>query len=391
MDMSLSAEDLAFQQEVETFLETHLDDELRRAGQMASGICGEHEPTMRWHRILNEKGWAAPRWPVEVGGTGWTDMQHYIWASACARYHAPRLYPMGVGMIGPTLAVCGTQEQKDYYLPKLLSGEHIWCQGYSEPGSGSDLASLQCKAERDGDDYIINGTKIWTSYAQHANHIFCLVRTDAGGKPQQGISFLLIDMSTPGVSVNPIITISGDHELNQVFFDNVRVPVGNLVGAENDGWTVAKTLLTFERSGAYAARLQARLSEMRPLVMQSQETALINRFNELLIRVQGLEMSEFRIQSTLAAGQSPGAASSRMKIMATETQQAIDEVMLEALGHYGVPWQPQARELGHNSEPIGPDAAPKLQADYLNNRAATIYGGSNEVQRNILAKAELGL
>ena len=182
-------------------------------------------------------------------------MQHYIWASACARYHAPRLYPMGVGMIGPTLAVCGTQEQKDYYLPKLLSGEHIWCQGYSEPGSGSDLASLQCKAERDGDDYIINGTKIWTSYAQHANHIFCLVRTDASGKPQQGISFLLIDMSTPGVSVNPIITISGDHELNQVFFDNVRVPVANLVGAENDGWTVAKTLLTFERSGAAASPL----------------------------------------------------------------------------------------------------------------------------------------
>lgn len=391
MELSLSQDDKAFQAEVDEFLETHLDDELRRAGMLASGICGEHEPTMRWHRILNEKGWVAPRWPVEVGGTDWTDMQHYIWASACARHHAPRLYPMGIGMIGPTLAVCGTQQQKDHYLPKLLSGEHIWCQGYSEPGSGSDLASLQCKAERDGDDYIINGTKIWTSYAHHANHIFCLVRTDGSGKPQQGISFLLIDMSTPGVSVAPIITISGDHELNQVFFDSVRVPVANLVGEENDGWTVAKTLLTFERSGAYAARLQARLSEMRGLVMESHETALINRYNELIIRVQGLEVSEFRIQSLLAAGQSPGAASSRMKITATETQQAIDEVMLEALGLYGVPWQPEARELGYNSQPVGPDVAPKLQADYLNNRAATIYGGSNEVQRNILAKASLGL
>lgn len=391
MEITLSPQDKAFEEEVEAFLQAHLDDELRRAGQLASGICGEHEPTMRWHSILNEKGWAAPRWPVEVGGTGWSEMQHYIWASACARHHAPRLYPMGVGMIGPTLAVCGTQEQKDYYLPKLLSGEHIWCQGYSEPGSGSDLASLQCKAARDGDDYIINGTKIWTSYAHHANHIFCLVRTDTGGKPQQGISFLLIDMSTPGVSVNPIITISGDHELNQVFFDNVRVPVANLVGAENDGWSVAKTLLTFERSGAYAARLGGRLSELRSLVMETQDKGLISRFHELVIRVQGLEMSEFRIQGALAAGQSPGAASSQMKIMATETQQAIDAVMMAALGHYGVPWQPQARELGYNDEAVGPDVAPKLQADYLNNRAASIYGGSNEVQRNIIAKAALGL
>jgi len=391
MDLKQTQEDMAFQNEVEAFLETHLDDELRRAGSLASGICGAHEPTMRWHKILNEKGWAAPRWPVEVGGTGWTDMQHYIWASACARHKAPRLYPMGVGMIGPTLAVCGTQEQKDFYLPKLLSGEHIWCQGYSEPGSGSDLASLQCKAERDGDDYIINGTKIWTSYAHHANHIFCLVRTDNGGKPQQGISFLLIDMKTPGVSVAPIITLSGDHEVNQVFFDNVRVPVANLVGAENDGWTVAKTLLTFERSAAYSARLMTRLAELKPLIDESGDTALARRFAELSIEVEAIQLSEFRIQSTLAAGQSPGAASSRIKIAATETQQKMDEMAMAALGHYGVPWQLAAREPGNNEAVIGPDKAPLLVADYLNNRAASIYGGSNEVQRGILAKAELGL
>ena len=391
MNLNPTADDLAFEAEVEEFLSTHLDDELRRAGSLASGICGAHEPTMRWHKILNEKGWTAPHWPQEVGGTGWSDMQHYIWASACARHKAPRLYPMGVGMIGPTLAVCGTQEQKDHYLPKLLSGEHIWCQGYSEPGSGSDLASLQCKAERDGDDYIINGTKIWTSYAHHANHIFCLVRTDNSGKPQQGISFLLIDMKTAGVSVAPIITLSGDHEVNQVFFDNVRVPVANLVGAENEGWTVAKTLLSFERSAAYSARLLTRLSELKPLIDATEDSALARRFAELSIEVEAIQVSEFRIQSTLAAGQSPGAASSRIKISATETRQRIDEMAVAALGHYGVPWQPAAREPGHNEAIIGHEKAPLLIGDLFNNRAASIYGGSNEVQRGILAKAELGL
>ena len=391
MDLQPTAEDMAFEAEVEEFLTTNLDDELRRAGTLSSGICGAHEPTMRWHRILNEKGWVAPRWPVAFGGTGWSDMQHYIWASACARHKAPRLYPMGVGMIGPTLAVCGTKEQQAHYLPKLLSGEHIWCQGYSEPGSGSDLASLQCKAERDGDDYIVNGTKIWTSYAHHANHIFCLVRTDMSGKPQQGISFLLIDMTTPGVSVAPIVTLAGDHEVNQVFFDNVRVPVVNLVGAEHDGWTVAKTLLTFERSSAYAGRLMTRLAELKPLIEATHDHALAYRFAELLIDVEAIQISEFRIQSSLAAGESPGAASSRMKIKATETQQQMDEMAVAALGHYGVPWQVAAREPGNNEAVIGPDAAPMLIADYFNNRAATIYGGSNEVQRNILAKAELGL
>ena len=391
MDMQLSSGDLAFQGEVEAFLDANLDAELRRAGELSSGICGAHEPTMRWHQILHKKGWVAPRWPVEHGGTGWSDMQHYIWASACARAHAPRLYPMGVGMIGPTLAVCGTLEQQAHYLPKLLSGEHVWCQGYSEPGSGSDLASLQCKAERDGDDFIVNGTKIWTSYAHHANHIFCLVRTDNSGKPQQGISFLLIDMTTPGVSVTPIVTLAGDHEVNQVFFDNVRVPVANIVGVENEGWTVAKTLLTFERSSAYAARLMTRLAELQPLVAAAHEPALTMRFHDLEVRAKAIEMTEFRIQATLAAGQSPGAASSQMKIMATEVTQALDEVAMEALGYHGVPWQLAAREPGSNVQPIGEAAAPKLVADFFNNRAATIYGGSNEVQRNILAKAELGL
>ena len=205
MDMTLTHADTLFRDDVRAFLDTHLDADLSRTGQLASGICGDHTQTMRWHKILHEKGWIAPNWPEAFGGTGWSDMQRYIWSSECARAHAPRLYPMGLGMIGPTLTVCGTPEQQAEYLPPLLSGEHIWCQGYSEPGSGSDLASLQCQAVRDGDDYVVNGTKIWTSYAQHATHIFCLVRTDKSSKPQQGITFLLIDMKDPGITVAPII------------------------------------------------------------------------------------------------------------------------------------------------------------------------------------------
>ena len=394
MQINLTAEDDIFRSDVRQFLDDHLDADLRRAGELASGICGDHEQTMRWHKILHDKGWVAPNWPVTFGGTGWSDMQRYIWINECARANAPRLYPMGLGMIGPTLTVCGTKQQQEKYLPRLLSGEDIWCQGYSEPGSGSDLASLQCQAVRDGDDYVINGSKIWTSYAQHATHIFCLVRTQKTGKPQQGISFLLIEMDTPGISVAPIITLAGDHEVNQVFFDNVRVPVEQIVVEENDGWTVAKTLLTFERSAAYAARLGTRLTQLKQLIDDidpDQSEAMQRRFGEISVRVQAIEMTEFRVQAALAAGQSPGAASSQLKVMGTEVQQAIDELAIEALGIYAAPWQPHLREMGNNQKPAGPEATMKFMPDYLNNRAATIYGGSSEVQRNILAKLALGL
>lgn len=389
MDMQLTSADEAFRKDVRDFLNTHLDAELIEAGQKTSGISSAHGPLMRWHKILYEKGWVAPGWPVEFGGTGWSDMQRYIWQSECARAHAPKLYPMGLGMIGPTLTVCGTKQQQEEYLPKLLSGEHVWCQGYSEPGSGSDLASLQCAAVRDGADYIINGSKIWTSYAQHATHIFCLVRTDKEVKPQTGISFLLIDMASPGIEVAPIITLAGDHEVNQVFFENVRVPVANLVGAENDGWTVAKTLLTFERSSAYAARLKLMLGNLQPLL--GDDEALHKDFADLAIRVEAIEMSEFRVQAALAAGTPTPSGSSQLKIMGTEAQQAIDALAMRALGPQAAIWQPELREMGANETPVGPAATQGIIADYMNNRAASIYGGSNEVQRNILAKMALGL
>lgn len=391
MDMQLKPEDEAFRQEVRAFLDEHLDAELREAGEKTSGISSAHAPLMRWHKILYAKGWVAPGWPQEFGGTGWSDMQRYIWQSECARANTPKLYPMGLGMIGPTLIACGTKQQQEYYLPRLLSGAHIWCQGYSEPGSGSDLASLQCAAVRDGDDYIINGSKIWTSYAQHANHIFCLVRTDKTTKPQAGISFLLIEMDSPGISVEPIITLAQDHEVNQVFFDNVRVPVANRVGAENDGWSVAKTLLTFERSSAYAARLKLMLGNLETLVADSGDAALAQRHAALSIRVAAVEMTEFRVQAALADGRPNSSGSSQLKIMGTEAQQDIDHLAVDALGARAAVWQPERREMGANVAAIGPEATQGILADFLNNRAASIYGGSNEVQRNILAKMALGL
>ena len=391
MDMQLKPEDEAFRQEVRAFLDDKLDAELREAGQKTSGISSAHAPLMRWHKILHEKGWIAPGWPQEFGGTGWSDMQRYIWQSECARANTPKLYPMGLGMIGPTLIACGTKQQQEAYLPKLLSGAHIWCQGYSEPGSGSDLASLQCAAQRDGDDYIINGSKIWTSYAQHANHIFCLVRTDKSTKPQAGITFLLIEMDSPGISVEPIITLAKDHEVNQVFFDNVRVPVANRVGAENDGWTVAKTLLTFERSSAYAARLKLMLGNLEGLVADSGDAALAKRHAALAIRVAAVEMTEFRVQAALADGRPNSSGSSQLKIMGTEAQQDIDRLAVDALGARAAVWQPERRDMGANVEAIGPEETQIILADFLNNRAASIYGGSNEVQRNILAKMALGL
>ena len=391
MDMQLKPEDEAFRQEVRAFLDDKLDAELREAGQKTSGISSAHAPLMRWHKILHEKGWIAPGWPQEFGGTGWSDMQRYIWQSECARANTPKLYPMGLGMIGPTLIACGTKQQQEAYLPKLLSGAHIWCQGYSEPGSGSDLASLQCAAQRDGDDYIINGSKIWTSYAQHANHIFCLVRTDKSTKPQAGITFLLIEMDSPGISVEPIITLAQDHEVNQVFFDNVRVQVANRVGAENDGWTVAKTLLTFERSSAYAARLKLMLGNLEGLVADSGDAALAKRHAALAIRVAAVEMTEFRVQAALADGRPNSSGSSQLKIMGTEAQQDIDRLAVDALGARAAVWQPERRDMGANVEAIGPEETQIILADFLNNRAASIYGGSNEVQRNILAKMALGL
>jgi alkylation response protein AidB-like acyl-CoA dehydrogenase len=402
MDLSLGPEDEAFRTEVRRFLDENLSEDLREAGGKTGGVFAEFSAGLRWHKVLAKRGWSAPSWPREHGGTGWTATQRYIFARECTAADAPRIFSMGIRMVGPVIMKFGTPEQKAKYLPGIVSGDITFCQGYSEPGSGSDLASLKTRAVRDGDDYVINGTKIWTTGAHIANRMFCLVRTSADGKPQDGISFVLIDsMDRPGLSVQPIVTLAGDHEVNQVFFDNVRTPVANRIGPENAGWTVAKYLLEFERGGdAYTPNLYARLDDVRRIAREeaadgsgrlADERGFAERLAEADLAVQALEMIELQVLSDLSKGRNPGAASSQMKIRGSETLQAIDHLGVEALAWYAAPFEPEARLLGRNEPTVTPDHGITAMPLYLNNRAATIYAGSNEIQRNIVAKAVLGL
>ncbi|MBI1238826.1 MAG: acyl-CoA dehydrogenase [Alphaproteobacteria bacterium] len=400
MRLALSAEDEAFRAEVRQFLSEKLTPDLREAARLAAGAVTDAPVAIRWQKVLYEKGWVAPAWPKEYGGPGWSEMQRYIFASESAAAGAPGLPPFGLRMVGPVIMKFARPEQKAHYLPRILAGEDYWCQGYSEPGSGSDLASLQTRAVRDGDDYVINGTKIWTTHAHFADHMFCLVRTDSGGKPQEGISFVLIDMKTPGIKVAPIITIAGDHEVNQVFFDDVRVPVANRIGEEGQGWTIAKYLLEFERGNAYAAGLKTGLAALRRFAGTTRasdgdtlldDEAYRRKLIEAEIDLAAIEMTENRIMSALSTGQNPGPASSMLKTRGTEMSQRLSELGIEAIGYYGGVYQPEAREPGRNAEPVGPEAGVTLMPKYLNTRAASIYGGSNEVQRNIMAKLVLGL
>ncbi len=393
MDLDLTPEDLAFRDEVRAFLEASLTPELRAAGRAATSVFCDPKHTLPWQRILNARGWAAPSWPKEYGGPGWTEMQRYVFAAECARAGAPPLAPMGLRMVGPVIMGFGSPEQKAHYLPRILSGEDYWCQGYSEPGAGSDLASLQLRAESDGDDYVLSGSKIWTTHAQFANRMFCLVRTSAEGKPQAGITFLLLDMASPGIDVAPIITLAGEHEVNQVFFDRVRVPKANRIGAENQGWTVAKHLLEFERGGGSAPGLHVAIQRTRTLAMEEGADApgYRRRLAEAEIAVQAIDISERRVLSALASGRNPGPASSMLKINGTEAMQRIDELAVEAAGAYAAVDQPHAREAGSNVPPVGPAHSLTAMPRYLNNRAASIYGGSNEIQRDIIARLVLGL
>ncbi|HVI34575.1 acyl-CoA dehydrogenase family protein [Phenylobacterium sp.] len=392
MDLELAPEDLAFRDEVRAFLAENLTPELRAVGERQTSVFVEPQHSLVWQRILHARGWAAPSWPREYGGPGWTEMQRYIFAAESARARAPSLAPMGLRMVGPVLMRYGTPEQKAHYLPRILSGEDYWCQGYSEPGAGSDLASLQLRAESDGDDYVLSGSKIWTTHAQFANRMFCLVRTSSQGKPQAGITFLLLDMASPGITVRPIITLAGEHEVNQVFFEGVRTPKANRLGEENQGWTVAKYLLEFERGGGSAPGLKVQLGRVEAMANGLMEDPHYRRqLAEAQIAVEAIDISERRVLSALAGGKNPGPASSMLKAQGAEAMQRIDELAVAAAGAYAGVDQPEARQAGSNVEPVGPQESLTAMARYLNNRAASIYGGSNEIQRDIIARLVLGL
>ncbi len=389
----------AFRQEVRNFLDEAMTPELKEAGRKKTSVWQEINSAIEWQKTLHRQGWGAPDWPAEYGGTGWSLEQRYVFAEECARASTPGLVPMGIKMCAPMLIGYGTEEQKAKYLPRILDGTDMWCQGYSEPGSGSDLASLKTMAVSDGDDYIINGTKIWTSYAQHSNMMFALVRTSTEGIPQKGISFLLIDMATPGITIEPIINLEGTHELNQVFFDDVRVPKSNRVGKENDGWTVAKYLLQFERTGMSSIELRRQLQRIEKVATQ---TAMDGRtladdpdyqkqLSQLQIEAMAMEVSEKRVLADLSDGRAPGPVSSLLNFVGSETLQRAELFAVQVLGNYGIPYELARLEIGYSGPPLGPEDAMPILGSYLNARARTIAGGSSQVQRNIVAKAMLGM
>jgi alkylation response protein AidB-like acyl-CoA dehydrogenase len=398
MNIEFSDAETAFRDEVRSFLKDNLPDEI--SDRINGGIEMRREDFSRWHKILYQQGWVAPGWPKEYGGTGWTPIQRYIFDEECAAASAPRVMPFGVSMVGPVIYTFGNDAQKAHYLPRILSNEDWWCQGYSEPGSGSDLASLRTRAVRDGDHYVINGQKTWTTTAHWADWIFCLVRTSTEGKQQEGISFLLIDMTTPGVSVRPIITMDGGHEVNDVFFEDVRVPVENLIGEENKGWTYAKFLLSHERAGiADVGRSKKQIARLKAIAKAEQSNGrplaedkrFRDKMSELEIDLMAVEFTELRALSRESAGKPPGPEANLLKIRGTEVQQRITELTLEAVGYYANPYVPDALKDGWNEDPIGPEYAASIAPRYFNWRKASIYGGSNEIQKGIIAKMVLGL
>ncbi|MDG1134001.1 MAG: acyl-CoA dehydrogenase family protein [Pseudomonadales bacterium] len=399
MNISFSPEHERFREEVRTFLDESLTEDLRAAQRLCPGIFLDYEHNIAWHRILHKKGWVAPAWPKEYGGTGWDLMQRYIWSIETAKADAPNLAPMSVGMCGPMLIGCGSDAQKQELLPRILSGEDYYCQGYSEPGSGSDLASLKLKATSDGDDLILNGSKIWTSHAHYANRMFLLVRTNDSGKPQDGITFLLLDMDSPGIKVEPILFASGTHEVNQVFFENVRVAKSNIVGEEHKGWSVAKYLLEFERGGGGTASRKIALKRLRNLAEQTPvdgsnlaaDPEFARILDEVEVKLEAIQFTEFRIMAALSKGQNPGPESSIMKTLGADLGQYITELATQVMGYHAAVHQPEARTVGNNDLAIGPEAGLATFSQYFNLRASSIAGGSNEVQRNIMAKLVLGL
>ena len=396
MNLEFTPQERAFRDEVRAFIRDNLPPAL--AEKSRRNIHLDKDDFVTWHKILHRQGWGAPNWPTEYGGPGWSPVQRYIFDEETAAADAPALVPFGISMVGPVIYTFGSEAQKKHYLPRILSMDDWWCQGYSEPGSGSDLASLRTKAESDGDHYVVNGHKIWTTQAHYANMMFCLVRTDQDAKPQEGISFLLIDMTSPGISIRPIISIDEGHSVNEVFLDNVRVPKANLIGKEGKGWTYAKFLLGNERTGiAEVARSKQRMKRLKEIARAEQafgapllqEPAFRDKVAAAEIDLLALEYTNLRMLAAENAGQGIGPEVSMLKIRGSEIQQAITELACEALGYYAAPYE--HRPDGSNQPPVGPDYAQGRMESFLYYRATTIYGGSNEIQRNIIAKMVLGL
>ena len=395
MDLSFSENNIAFRDEVRSYLAdnlpTAMTEAVRKGGELTKEMMED------WHAILQRKGWLATIWPKEYGGPGWTPVQRHIFEEECCRAYAPRIVPFGLNMLGPVLIEFGTQAQKDYYLPRILSGEDWWCQGYSEPGAGSDLASLKTRAVRDGDHWVINGQKTWTTLGQHADKIFCLCRTDAEAKQQQGISFILVDMNTPGIEVRPIRLIEGGHEVNEVFFTDVRVPVENLVGEENKGWTIAKFLLTHERTGIAGVGFSMQsLEEVKALArkMRRGGKRLIDdplfaaRIAQAEVDLEAMKITNLRMLFKAQQQGAPGPETSILKIKGTVIHQELKDLARRALGPVAAPFPGY---LAEGNIMFGPDGTEHNAARYFNNRKTSIFGGSNEIQRNILSKAALEL
>jgi len=398
MDLNYSAEDRAFRDDIKDFIASELPDDLR--DKVRLGLKIKRDDTVRWQKILNAKGWVAPEWPEEFGGNDWSVVQRYIFKEELTGGHAPELVGQGPRMVGPVIYTFGDDAQKARYLDRILAADDIWCQGYSEPGSGSDLASLQTRAVLDGDRYIVNGTKMWTSHAHYADMMFCLCRTDPDVKFQEGISFLLIDMTSPGVEVKPVPLMEGTHHVNMVYLTDVEVPVENRVGEENRGWTYAKYLLRHERTGiARVGISKSQLAKLKKIaaVESKDGAALIDDpdFRREIalaeMSLKALEISELRALMATAKGDAPGAEASTLKIRGTEVQQRLFELLMKTVGYYAQPDIDEAREYGWNEPPIGSDYSMTLGANYFVSRRASIVGGTNEIQRNIISKMVLGL
>jgi alkylation response protein AidB-like acyl-CoA dehydrogenase len=400
MNINFTADELAFRDEVRAFFRDELPADIRE--MQSQSIPLGREDMIRFQKCLHAKGWAGVNWPVEYGGTGWTTIQKYLYATEMADANAPEPIPFGIGMVGPVIYTFGSEEQKQRFLPDILANNVWWCQGYSEPGAGSDLASLKMRADLEGDHYVVNGTKTWTTLGQHADWIFCLVRTSTDvARRQEGISFLLIDMQSPGITVKPIITIEGGHEVNEIHFENVRTPAENLVGEEGKGWTYGKVLLQHERTGtAGVARSKYRLKKLRqqagqridggePLIA---DRNFMRKIAATEVELKALEFTELRTLAAVASGKAPGPESSILKFKGTELQQAVDALYLEAAGYYALPYVPDQYVLGFpEQDRVGENAETKTALRYFNFRKASIYGGSNEIQKNIIAKHVLGL